>query len=289
MKIKKFYIFPRYFPIIFLFIFSIGVYSETSPTVGVFKLESKNITEQTAVTISNAIFSFVKELKKYDIIDMRSTPVTETDARQRFDYVFAGKVIGLENGIQLELMLKNVSDNITRRISKIYQSVNLILLDSRVLVSDIFDKSVNLSVTYNLEDIAKQDDDNEEVEKVKNLDILSGSWQGEEGIERVEIMRGGRGIALLSSGITILLQIKVNDGYLTINQSGKPLSRQFINLPDEIAKKAAEMGKTPSWKFMVSANNKILVGEKIDIEIVYHGNNLVSVNEVIKKVRWVKN
>ena len=49
------------------------------------------------------------------------------------------------------------------------------------------------------------------------------------------------------------------------------------------------MGKTPSWKFLVSADNKILVGEKIDIEIVYHGNTLVSVNEVIKKVRWIKN
>ncbi|AAS11980.1 hypothetical protein E4N83_06015 [Treponema denticola] len=288
MKIKKCY----GFLIFLLLMLSIPVVRAgsmlyASPTVGVFKLESKNITEQTTATISNAIFSFVKELKKYDIVDMRSTPVTETDAQQRFDYVFAGKITGLENGIQLELMLKNSSDKITRRISKIYQSVNLILLDSRVLVSDIFDKSVNLSVTYNPEDSDSKE--NSEVEEVKNIDILSGSWQGEEGLERVELMRGGRGIALLSSGITILLQIRIHEGYLTINQSGKPMPRQFINLPDEIAKKAAEMGKTPSWKFLVSADNKILVGEKTDIEIVYHGNTLVSVNEVIKKVRWIKN
>ena len=288
MKIKKSY----GFLIFLLLMLSIPVVRAgsvlyASPTVGVFKLESKNITEQTTATISNAIFSFVKELKKYDIVDMRSTPVTETDAQQRFDYVFAGKITGLENGIQLELMLKNSSDKITRRISKIYQSVNLILLDSRVLVSDIFDKSVNLSVTYNPEDSDSKE--NSEVEEVKNIDILSGSWQGEEGLERVELMRGGRGIALLSSGITILLQIRIHEGYLTINQSGKPMPRQFINLPDEIAKKAAEMGKTPSWKFLVSADNKILVGEKTDIEIVYHGNTLVSVNEVIKKVRWIKN
>ena len=288
MKIKKSY----GFLIFLLLMMSIPIVRSgsmlyASPTVGVFKLESKNITEQTTATISNAIFSFVKELKKYDIVDMRSTPVTETDAQQRFDYVFAGKITGLENGIQLELMLKNSSDKITRRISKIYQSVNLILLDSRVLVSDIFDKSVNLSVTYNPEDSDSKE--NSEVEEVKNIDILSGSWQGEEGLERVELMRGGRGIALLSSGITILLQIRIHEGYLTINQSGKPMPRQFINLPDEIAKKAAEMGKTPSWKFLVSADNKILVGEKTDIEIIYHGNTLVSVNEVIKKVRWIKN
>ncbi|UTC82409.1 TP0183 family DNA metabolism protein [Treponema denticola] len=288
MKIKKCYGFLIFLLLMLSIpVFRAGSMLYASPTVGVFKLESKNITEQTTATISNAIFSFVKELKKYDIVDMRSTPVTETDAQQRFDYVFAGKITGLENGIQLELMLKNSSDKITRRISKIYQSVNLILLDSRVLVSDIFDKSVNLSVTYNPEDSDPKED--AEVEEVKNIDILSGSWQGEEGLERVELMRGGRGIALLSSGITILLQIRVHEGYLTINQSGKPLPRQFINLPDEIAKKAAEMGKTPSWKFLVSADNKILVGEKTDIEIVYHGNTLVSVNEVIKKVRWIKN
>ncbi|MCL6399669.1 hypothetical protein EXT62_22805, partial [Pectobacterium carotovorum subsp. carotovorum] len=101
MKIKKCY----GFLIFLLLMLSIPVVRAgsmlyASPTVGVFKLESKNITEQTTATISNAIFSFVKELKKYDIVDMRSTPVTETDAQQRLDYVFVGKIIGLAKGTQ---------------------------------------------------------------------------------------------------------------------------------------------------------------------------------------------
>lgn len=285
MKMQFFYKIPRYSLLILLMAFTTAVYA--NPTVGVFKIESKNITEQTTTAISNALFSFVKELRKYDIVDMRSTPVSETDAQMRFDYVFAGKIIGLENGIQLELMLKNSSDKITRRISKIYQSVNLILLDSRVLVSDIFDKSVNLSEMYNFESPVSPNNQDEVLE-VKNIDVLSGSWHGEEGIERIEIMRGGRAIAVLSSGISLFLQMKINDGYLIITQSGTPLPRQFQNLPDQIAKKAAEMGKTPSWKFLVSSNNKILVGEKNDIEVVYQGDT-ISINEVVKKVRWSKN
>lgn len=287
MKTLIFYKIPRYLLLILLIaVFTTVLYA--SPTVGVFKMESKNITEQTTTAISNAIFSFVKELRKYDIVDMRSTPVSETDAQMRFDYVFAGKITGLENGIQLELMLKNSSDKITRRISKIYQSVNLILLDSRVLVSDIFDKSVNLSEAYNYDNTSSQNIQDETLE-VKNIDILSGSWHGEEGLERIEIMRGGRAIAVLSSGISLFLQMRINNGFLIVTQSGNPLPRQFQNLPDKIAKKAAEMGKTPSWKFLVSSNNKILVGEKNDIEIIYHGETLISVNEVVKKVRWSKN
>lgn len=281
----KRYFYLRYWLLI-LIMFNLSPSLYTEPSVGVFKLEYKNISEQTATTISNAIFIFIKELKKYDIIDMRSSSSNENDDQTAFNYVFAGRVTGLENGIQLELMLKNSSDEITRRISKIYPSVNLILLDSRILVSDIFDKSVNLSEAYKLEAPDEKDD---ELGEVTSIDSLSGSWQGETGVERVEIMRGGRGIALLSSGITILLQFKIEEGSLIITQSGRVYPRQFVNLPDEIAKKTAEMGKTPSWKFLVSSNNKILIGEKTDIEVVYTGNTIISVNEIIKKVRWNKN
>ena len=102
-------------------------------------------------------------------------------------------------------------------------------------------------------------------------------------------MRGGRAIAVLSSGVSIFLNLKLTDGRLIVTQFGAPQARQFADLPDNIAKKAAELGKTPAWKFLVSKDNKILVGEKTYTEITYNDDSIISNKEVTEKVKWVKN
>ncbi len=255
------------------------------PSVGLFILESKNVSEQVNAAINNAIFNFVKEQKKYNIIDLR--PQKAGENTENFNYVFTGSIIGNDNGIELKLILKTPSENITRTISKVYQNANLILLDSRMLVSDLFDMSLNLSPSGETD--AQTDSFAGEFKEVKNIDMLSGSWRGEEGIERIEIMRGGKAVAVLSGGTSVFLHLKISDGYLIITQAGAPNARQFGDLPDEIAKKAVELKKTPSWKFLISPNNKILSGEKTDIKIEYSDGMIISANEVIKKVQWTKN
>ncbi|QOW62157.1 hypothetical protein DYQ05_08910 [Treponema pedis] len=271
---------------------SISVHSEPSQgafSVGSYALEVKNVSEQVNAAITNAIFNFVKEQKKYKIFDLRPQKVNESSGD--FHYIFTGSITGSDNGIKLELILQSTSDDTKRTISKVYQNANLILLDSRILVSDLFDLSVNLSSykTGSLPEKKELSSTENEFEEIKNIDILSGSWQGEEGIERIEIMRGGRAVAVLSAGTSIFLQLKISDGYLIITQSGTPNLRQFGNLPDTVAKKAVELGKTPAWKFLISTNNKILSGEKTDINIEYSGDEIVSAKDVIKKVKWFKN
>ncbi len=260
------------------------IYAE--PSVGSFALEAKNVSEQVNAAVTNAIFNFVKEQKKYKIIDLR--PKTSDEDSGEFNYIFMGTLTGGDEGIELKLILKSTADNVTRTIAKIYQNANLILLDSRVLVADLFDMSVNLHA-YEQANTSRYDNNAEDdFRQVTGIDALSGSWHGEDGIERIEVMRGGRAIAVLSGGTSIFLHLKISEGYLIVTQAGTPTIRQFANLPDEIAKKAAALGKTPTWKFLVSANNKILSGEKTDIEIIYSGDSITSTQDITKKVKWFK-
>lgn len=285
-KLKTFRRYTLFFALTAVFFTNFAVFAE--PSVGVFKLEPKNIDNRTNTVINNAIFNFIKEQKKYEIIDMRGN--TSEEGR-RLDFVFTGTLTGLENGIELKLILKNRAEALTRTIAKIYNNANLILLDSRILVNNLFDMSVNLEDAAADQNAANGTDRIEQSMPVEvtNIESLAGSWHGENGVERIEIMRGGRAIAVLSSGVSIFLNLKLTGGRLIVTQSGAPQARQFADLPDNIAKKAAELGKTPAWKFLVSKDNKILVGEKTYTEITYNDDSIISNKEVTKKVKWVKN
>lgn len=263
---------------------NLSIYTE--PSVGSFALEAVNVSEQVNAAITNAIFNFVKEQKKYTIIDLRPKKPNENSGE--FNYIFTGTITGSDNGIELKLILKSTADNVTRTISNIYQNANLILLDSRVLVAELFDMSINLHTPETVNTNGNENSAEDDFTAISNIDSLSGSWRGEEGMERIEVMRGGRAIAVLSGGTSIFLHLKISDGYLIVTQTGIPTIRQFANLPDEIAKQAAALGKTPTWKFLVSSNNKLLSGEKTDTEIIYSGDSITSTQDIIKKVKWVK-
>lgn len=126
-KLKTFRRYTLFFALTAAFFTNFAVFAE--PSVGVFKLEPKNIDNRTNTVINNAIFNFIKEQKKYEIIDMRGN--TSEEGR-RLDFVFTGTLTGLENGIELKLILKNRAEAVTRTIAKIYNNANLILLDSRI-------------------------------------------------------------------------------------------------------------------------------------------------------------
>ena len=100
-KLKTFRRYTLFFALTAAFFTSFAVFAE--PSVGVFKLEPKNIDNRTNTVINNAIFNFIKEQKKYEIIDMRGN--TSEEGR-RLDFVFTGTLTGLENGIELKLILK---------------------------------------------------------------------------------------------------------------------------------------------------------------------------------------
>ncbi len=293
--IKMFYRFNKVKKILilsFILVFvNFSIFSEFS--VVVFKIDANNQNRKTNLAINNAIFTFIKELKDYKVIDKRDTILPKDEKSQnkileKYNYIFSGKILAVKNGIKLELILKDSSDDVTRTIHKVYSNSNLILLDSRVLVSSLFDMSVKLA---NIEEFPNEEV-KEKLEKeflpITDLASLSGTWIGEDGLKRIEIMRDAKALALILSGGIIRLNLSIDDGYLCINQIGPPLYRQFKGLPDIVAKKTAKLGKTPTWKFKISPDNKTLSGIKTDIEVKHDNVNIISSKFIKKLVTWHK-
>ncbi len=256
------------------------------PGVAVYQLQASTMTEQTAQTVDNLVFSFIKELKTYTIFDLRSQSVpADFPNDPAIDYIFFGALEEVPEGIKLELILKGRKDQVTRIISKVYDNINKILLDSRLLVFNLFDFSVPL------EQLARslpQTEQNTEFGYIDTVDSLAGSWKGEQGLDRVMILRGGRGMAVFSSGVSVSLDLKIDNGYLLVTQKGSLQPRQFLNLPDEIARQAVQKTNPPQWRFLVSSDKKILSGTKVDAQIQYNETAIISVKYDTATVEWLR-
>ena len=256
------------------------------PGVAVYQLQAPTMTEQTAQTVDNLVFSFIKELKTYTIFDLRSQSVpADFPNDPAIDYIFFGALEEVPEGIKLELILKGRTEQLTRIISKVYDNVNKILLDSRLLVFNLFDFSVPL------EQLARsmpQSEQSTEFGYIETVDSLAGSWKGEPGLDRVMILRGGRGMAVFSSGVSVSLDLKIDNGYLLVTQKGSLQPRQFLNLPDEIARQAVQKTNPPQWRFLVSPDKKILSGTKVDAQIQYNETAIINVEYDTATVEWLR-
>lgn len=256
------------------------------PGVAVYQLQAPAISEQTAQTVDNLVFSFIKELKAYAIFDLRNQSVpADFPNDPTIDYIFFGALEDVPEGIKLELILKGRKDQVTRIISKVYDNISKILLDSRLLVFNLFDFSVPL------EQLARslpQTEQNTEFGYIETVDSLAGSWKGEPGLDRVMILRGGRGMAVFSSGVSVSLDLKIDNGYLLVTQKGSLQPRQFLNLPDEIARQAVQKTNPPQWRFLVSPDKKILSGTKVDAQIQYNETAIISVKYDTATVEWLR-
>lgn len=280
-----------------LFIVADG-FSQKLPIVAAYSLVSNDVGDHIAKTVDDLVFSFVKELRSYTIVDMRR------DQRPRdlrvpdgTDYIFYGTMTSERDGIKLELVLKGGPFGVTRLLSRVYENSNLILLESRLLVRDIFDQSIELpdpfptaSLNGNLASSASPaaSGSPQDLRSVSNIDSLAGAWQGEDGIEKIMLLRGGRGVAVLSSGVSISLEIIMSGDDLVIRQKGASNPRQFSDLPDPVARQAATIAPPLEWRFLITPDQKILSGTKKHVKIKNDGKNIITMENEVTLVSWTR-
>ena len=283
--------------VISIVFFSIGVVLHSASTVRVafVRLEGEGVPNQLERAINEVIISFTNEIKGYVIDDFGQSSEENIKMAGNLEYILTGRVLALDQGIKLELTLKNKQKQIVRSISKDYEGSNKILLDLRLLLKELFESrdlpSVDESIKVELNGSSdKSQLDVNDFKPISNLDSFAGAWYGEDGeVEKVMIMRGGRGVAIWVSGISLLLDLKLENGFLVVTQKGFPQPRQFVNLPDNIASLAAKATKPVVWHLHMNQDLKILSGLKRTSTIKHNNNEIISISEVDIPVKWHRN
>ena len=86
---------------------------------------------------------------------------------------------------------------------------------------------------------------------------LAGTWSGEDYIDKIIILRGGRGFIIYKNGATMNITISVNGNSVTVTQSGKSNASFFPDLPRHIALQAAPTAKPITWNFSIQSSNTL--------------------------------
>ncbi|MGP1454505.1 MAG: TP0183 family DNA metabolism protein [Treponema sp.] len=252
-------------------------------TVAIYQIEGANVNAQTAQTVNNLMVTFIKAQKKYHIIDMRPAYAPkEYSKNNTADFLFFAAVQAVPDGIQISLTLKRPQAKSTRFISKVYEHTSSLLLDSRLLISTLFDFSLALDRPVQQENLSEDD----RLRPIEAIDSLVGSWQGEAGIDRIMILKGGHGIIILSNGTSFSLALTIEAGYLIVKPQGDMPSQRFLTIPDHIVNQIIQKIEPPEWRFLVSANNNLLSGIKQEVQVHHDDTTITDISYETVPVEW---
>ena len=98
-----------------------------------------------------------------------------------------------------------------------------------------------------------------------STDFLSGTWKGEDGLNKVVIMRGGRGFVIFNNGasmnITVRLQQSEGSQKITVLQNQRSNASFFPHLSRQLALEHAVNAEPIEWTFQAKDSNT-LTGQK---------------------------
>ncbi len=148
-------------------------------------------------------------------------------------------------------------------LTKEYDSFYKILMESK------------LSLQENLKDLIENKNTVKKSDEIKNppkqteitsTEVLSGTWTGEDYIDKIVILRGGRGFVIFKNGasMNITISLKENDNGIQkvfIKQNSRSNASYFPELPRSTALSAAVNAEPIEWILDIS-NNDTLTGTK---------------------------
>lgn len=114
---------------------------------------------------------------------------------------------------------------------------------------------------------------------------LSGTWYGEDYIDKIILLRGGRGFVIYKNGASMNISVSISGSVLSAVQQGKPNASFFPELPREAALVNAPEARPIRWELTVE-NESTMQGVKISLVAEYDNSGVLSVKEGRIPVRW---
>lgn len=117
------------------------------------------------------------------------------------------------------------------------------------------------------------------------VEKLSGTWYGEDYIDKIILLRGGRGFVIFKNGASMNISVSVSGNALSAVQQSKPNASFFPELPREAALVNAPEARPIRWELTVE-NESAMQGVKISLVAEYDNSGVLSVKEGRIPVRW---
>jgi hypothetical protein len=240
-------------------IFSFQVISQTK--VGFFMAVSDSSDTATISLTQDLYFQKLSLLPNVMASDFRDKKFDMSNIAEYsdVDYIFYPEI--QENGTGWKCVFHAVNTQTKQEHSATtnYDSYYMILMDAKKEVTAFVDELKNNSLSStSASQIASNN--NSSISNV-SIESLSGTWKGEEFIDKIVILRGGRGFVIYDNGASMNISLKVEDGKLIATQISMSNASYFPEISREKALELAPSANPIKWNLNIK-NSKELEGTK---------------------------
>lgn len=272
--------------IIFSLFFATNLFGQTSDQIieiNYYGIEASNLESNMAKMISDLYYTQLCELQNYTILDKRTEPTFSTPPKKDD---FSGNSfsffveINKQTDSETWVANFNLQNSTTEKaIKKQYESFYKILMEQKSTLQETL-----LSLVSPSDTTTPQKQQTSSLNNSISTDFLAGTWLGEKNINKVVLMRSGRGFVIYNNGASMNINIKIeaknSTNKIIITQQGNQNASFFPELPRNVALLAAKNAKPIQWTLTLTDNNT-LTGTKQTLSLTEDNNATPSEIDVI--------
>lgn len=214
---------------------------------------------------SDLYYTQLNEIQEISVIDNRSSicleAIPEKTSLSNINLSFFTEITKLKDSeIWLTTIhIVNAAKNEEHTKTKEYDSFYKILMESKNTLKD--------TIKNLLENNGEETADNTfnkqiaETQSITSTETLSGTWSGEDFIDKIVILKGGRGFVIFNNGASMTISVTLDnssgENQVIITQKGKSNASFYPDLPRPIALNAALEAKPIEWNLTLLDNNTL--------------------------------
>lgn len=248
---------------IFLFLFTFNFYAQNYD-IDYYGIVSTEIDSNMSKMTSDLYYTQLSEINNFTVTDKRTgtilTTIPSSDDFSESKLSFY-TIISKDNNSDKWIATINVYDKSKQELhskKKEYDSFYKILMESKNTLKDTIKQLIeNESYVTTVNTQVQNENFSNNDNSILSTENLSGTWAGEDNIDKIVILRGGRGFVIFKNGASMNISVEINNNEIIITQKGRSNASFYTELPRNTALNAALSDTPISWKLRIIDNNNL--------------------------------
>ena len=246
--------------ICFIAIFSLFISSFAQKySIDYFGIVASGIDDNMSKMTSDLYYTQLCEINSYIVADKRKgirmdkSPATEEFQEGKISlYAVISKKDNSSKWIST-ITIYDSSSKKTLSEAREYDSFYKILMEPKATLQD----TISALLAGKGNNISSASTASKPGSSIQSTEFLSGTWGGEDTIDKIVIMRGGRGFVIFKNGSSMNITVEIKDSSIIITQNGKANASFFPELPRELALKEAVNADPIKWTLNLDDDNTL--------------------------------
>lgn len=216
---------------------------------------------------SDLYYTQLSEINNFSVEDKRTSPsLSERPDAEVFSsnslsfFTLINKDLNSDKWITTYYVVDK-AHNEEHSKKKIYDSFYKILMESKDVLKDTIKQLIENDSSATAITASVQEKSASTASAITSTEELSGTWGGEENINKIVIMRGGRGFVIFNNGasmnITVELSGQDNNRQVLIKQKGNSNASFYPDLKRTAALTAAVSAAPIKWTLSLTDTNTL--------------------------------